>query len=401
MRNFNLLTIVFLCFMSLSIFGQDKWEPQTFVTGYVNTIAEHTDLKAWKDAKTNTGIGLSEVGFLASYKPLEKLELKTTLVYKHKVPDFQSMLVEAYGQYTLNRGLKIGAGKFLTPLSPVNVYFYAPLNPSGINPMIVSHHTLQPQSISGFQLSGAFGSDFEAGYNVTYGNYTTKAHILSGIIGLIGNEDGGSLTAGDIENENQDYELGGSARLYAKYGFASLGLNLFEGSRATLAYVELLYDENGVPTGERAVTRAPSKKRSFGVDAHLNFNDKLKINGEYWTGYNRTTDFTNNFDVNYEGYYGEAVYQAGIFSPFVRYEYVNDYVALFFPASPSTGAEASEAGVSIQSFGGGLAIRPIYELLVKLDYRRLETTNNATTAAVVGKDGEKINHLMVSVVLSF
>lgn len=401
----RIIYFLVLFFLVNNVLAQEEepteWKPNLFITGYVNTIAEFTDLEKWKEANNNIGIGLSEVGFLASYKPVEKLELKTTLVYKHKVPDIQSMLVEAYGQYKINEHLKIAAGKFLTPLSPVNVYFYAPVNPSGVNPMIVSHHTMQPQSISGFQLSGAFGTDIKTGYNLTYGNYTTKAHILSGIIGLLGYEDAAPLLSGGGVNEDQDYDLGGSARLYADFGPASFGINLFEGSRAKLAYVELVYDTNGVPTGERTSIYAPSSKRSFGIDAHLNINDKLKINAEYWTGYNRTTDFDDNFDVKYEGYYGELIYNTGIFKPYVRYEYVNDYVALFFPAPPATGAQASEAGVSIRSIGGGFAIRPLYELLIKMDYRNMETFNNETTETIVGTSGEKFNHLMLSVVISF
>ena len=68
--------------------------------------------------------------------------------------------------YTFNQKLQLGAGRFLTPLSPVNLYFYAPLNPSGVVPMLVSHHFLFPQSISGFQIAGLAdaGSNFKIGY---------------------------------------------------------------------------------------------------------------------------------------------------------------------------------------------------------------------------------------------
>ena len=144
-------------FFSLNTMAQSDWTPTKQITGYVNAVAEWTDLGTLKDLNKETGIGLSEAGFLASYKPLEKLELKTTLVYNHKMASFQDMLVEAYGIYSFSRGFKVGAGKFLTPLSPANVYFYAPVNPSGILPMMVSHHFLTPQSIAGIQFSGEFG----------------------------------------------------------------------------------------------------------------------------------------------------------------------------------------------------------------------------------------------------
>lgn len=402
------LMILIITF-GLNLKAQDEWTPRLHVTGYVNTIGEYTDFQPYVDENVNIGVGLSEVGFLASYKPLEKLEVKTTLVYSHQLADIQSMVVEAYGMYTYSEKLRIGAGKFLTPLSPINQYFYAPLNPSGVLPMIVSHHFLTPQSIAGLQVAGEFGADMKLGYNVTYGNYTTIGHIRSGIIGLMGAEDIGAL-APVLENEKQNYDLGGSARIYGNYNnLITLGLNYFQGTRATLIYTEIdIQDGELVGTGYMQ-----TRKNSVGVDFHLDVNSALKVNAEYWMATNNSKDKLSTIDPNtgmpgapeevkfkYKGYYGEVLYTVGTLTPFVRFEYVDDYNMLGKVAGADI--EAFRGNIKISSFGAGIAYRPIYEIMLKLDYRLINVNiNDALKNVGLGLDDDKYNHVMASVVVSF
>lgn len=360
MKKTLFITLLMYCFGGILAQDTDSnWEPQLHTTGYITTIAEYTDLESFVEAKKDIGIGLSEAGFLGSYKPLEKLELKTTLVYSHSVIDIQSLLVETYGIYTFNQKLKLGAGKFLTPLSPINQYFYAPLNPSGVLPMVVSHHFLTPQSISGMQVNGKFGeNNFQLGYNLTYGTYTSVGHIKSGIIKIMGQEDIGSP---ELENDKPVYFLGGSGRIYADYNRVfKIGLNVFGGTRASQAY-----------SSAGVVDFLDSRRRSYGVDAHLNLlEDKLKINGEYWFATNEGIDYDTRYE--YTGYYAEILFNTGKLTPFMRYEYVNDVKIPVYAQFPDNKLFNYEGETS--SLGAGLAYRPFYEILLKFDWRMLETT---------------------------
>lgn len=403
----------------LSVNAQD-WTPKAQVTGYVNAMAEWTDLSSMEEAGKEVGVGLAEAGFLASYRPIEKLELKTTLVYTHNMATFQDMLVEAYGKYSFNRGFEVSAGKFLTPLSPGNVYFFAPVNPSGIQPMLISHHFLTPQSISGLQLSGNFGEDFKAGYNLTYGYYTTLSHIKQGIIGLIGSEDQNTSIYGvHMENEKQNYDLGGSARVHATYkDFVSVGLNYFQGTRATqeFGYVSLA-------DMSLTLTNEASRKHSYGVDFHLDYNGMIKFNGEYWQGTNTTmaaypqpsSSLTTGELLSYKeepvqaelkGYYGEVIFSYGWFSPYVRYEYSEDYkvfgnLTMPQPDGSNVVFDTGMADVKLTSIGAGMAIRPLYEVMLKLDYRRINSTPNSVMQDGIGLTPESYNHFVASVIISF
>lgn len=389
--------------MYSAAFAQESgWEPKLHTTGYLTATAEYTDQKWFKEENKNVAVGLAEAGLLASYKPLEKLELKTTLVYSHQMVEFQSMLVEASAMYSFSKAFRVGTGKFLTPLSPINTYFYAPLNPSGTLPMLVAHHYLTPQSISGIQVAGAFGDDFGVEYNLTYGNYTTYAHDRGGVMGLIGNEDFAAIPErAHKTNDKQQYDLGGSARLAVDYKkMFSLGGNLFHGTRSTIGVGVI---DPAAPGGGYKLYPV-SRRVSYGVDAHLNlFDENLKVNGEYWVGSNKTTSLVDagaaeELTLDMDGYYAEAIYKIGKFSPFVRYESISDAKAIIYAKFPTM--LINEANVRASSVGGGIAYRPIYEVLIKADVRMLDINCDAGAEAVGGED-MKYLHTMLSAVFSF
>lgn len=385
------MLMAFAAITVLTVKAQDEWEPQTHITGYLNALVEYTDLDVYKDH--STGVGLSEAGFLASYKPLEKLEVKGTLVYTHHIKNLQELVVEAYGIYSFSDKLKVGAGRFLAPLSPVNTYFYAPLNISASLPMLVSHHIMVPQSISGFQVAGGFGSDLQINYNVTYGTYDNIGHPKNGILGILGQEEVAPL---DVNEGNTEYLLGGTARLAASYnGMLSLGLNYFDGTQASIL--------TGDPISGSLVTY-DAKKHSFGVDAHLTLGG-LKVNAEYWMGKQESNDAVQGFDpskgpekisAEMSAYYVEAMYEIGMFTPYIRYDFVED---VKIPPL----LEAPTAALSL-----GLAIRPIYETLFKLEYRSVNmdysgiAQDGLPAAGIPGNDFQtSYNHLLFSTVISF
>lgn len=410
MKKIMSLFLFFLVIQNIS-FAQDntEWKPYFHATGYVNTIAEYTDLDNGFEDKKSAGIGLSEAAFLASYKPLENLEFKGTFVYTHYIEDIQDLVVEAYGTYSFSDKFRISAGKYLTPLSPINQYFYAPLNPSASLPMVVSHHFLLPQSISGFQVSGEFGSDIKLGYNITYGHYLTLGHPRYGILGFQGREDIATYQFSlDEENKNtKEYLLGGSGRLYANFKeIVNIGFNYFDGRESTQPIQEL------TPAG--ASNRwVKANKYSVGLDLQLKLG-ALKINSEAWYGKQETNDdaITQQLSNDYSAFYGEAIYEAGIFSPYVRYDNINDIKGSIYMPYPDL--KLFDAELVTNAYTVGLAIRPIYELLLKLEYRYIDSQVNYSNVSIppalepvmpsenpLSITANTYNHFLMSLVLSF
>lgn len=397
--------------LSFSAFSQE-WEPQTHVTGYINAVAEWTDVE-FVDQKIfgsngfnkNYAIGLSEVGLLATYKPTENIEFKGTMVYTNYTFHVSQIFVEAYGMYHFNDLLKFGVGRFLTPLSPVNLYFYAPLNPSGAVPMLVSHHFMFPQSISGFQLNGEydFGS-VKAGYAGTLGSYPYINHFESGVLGLQAQEDShAGLGYYDTEADKINRYFCATGRGYAIINnMLTIGANYFTA------------DAQQVKQIGNSFKYYPSTKYTYGFDVHLDFHP-IKVNAEYWGGKQQTTKDgdkeleADGFDpkvINeYKGYYGEIIYNHDVFKPFVRYDYIQDITinGLGFPAEAIT---------------VGIAVRPRFETLIKLEYKTttaVRISDETRTNIHYAIDGDanfnpelpwtskeyKYNYLQLSFVLSF
>jgi hypothetical protein len=361
--------------------AQDEEETRTHFTGYVNAVAEYSDAV---NLKKDYAFGLSDIGFLASYKLNDKLEFKTTLVYSHFTFHVSQIFVEGYGQYTFNNSLKLGVGRFLTPLSPVNLYFYAPINPSGVLPMLVSHHFLFPQSISGFQLSGEteLGSSFKWGYNGTLGTYAYINHFESGILSIQAQEDSyPSFGYYDTEADKINNYLCGTARLYGIFNNAfTLGVNFFKADAQ-----QVTQNQSG------GFTYYPSRKYTYGIDAHLQVKN-IKVNGEYWGGKQETTAKTDailgsHTENDYEGYYGELIYDGNVFKPYVRYDFIKD-VTVNKVGLPTTAATI------------GVAVRPRFETLLKFEYKRVLATKITDVANRVYEDNN-YNYLQFSLVLSF
>lgn len=362
------LFVVSLLLVNVNLFSQDDWQPRTNVTGYLNTVFEysmHQDVSATGvDNEKHVGIGLAEAGLLVSYLPFENVELKVTTVYSPWVNSFQEYFIEMYGAYKINDNIRLAAGKFLTPLSPGNLYFYAPLNHSGSLPMVISHHFLFPQSISGLQVKGNYGDKFKIGFNLTYGSWQALAHQSNGILGILGQEELPpylGVRKGDIEEVAYPPKtfLGGTGRLSFDYdGIVSLGFNTFEGTKSQTPILALDGSVDFFAKGAR---------RTYGADFHLKVVG-LEFNAEYWLG-SENPEADSLTKLEYTGYYVEAIYSLGNFKPWVRYEYIEDAKGQFGYAHPMGAFDVGqqvEVGMNKLSFG--VAYRPTFSTTFKVEY---------------------------------
>jgi len=312
--------------------------------------------------------------------------------------------VEAYGTYTISEKLKLSGGKYLTPLSPVNQYFYAPLNPSASLPMVVSHHFLLPQSVSGFQVSGEFGETFKLGYNFTYGHYQSVGHPAAGIIGIQGAEDRAVLQT-DVSNVPMEYHLGGCFRVNFNYNdIVNLGLNYFDGRHSTQTVAE--FKNFAFSTFSTKATRFSS-----GVDFQLKLNN-FKLNSEYWYGEQKTTDLPVQIINEYSAFYSEMIFETGIFSPYARYDKISDLKATMFAPYPDV--ILFDANWHTDAYTIGVGIRPIYEVLLKLEYKYVDAEIDYSNENIptylqdqfppenpLNVTEDKYNYYLLSLVLSF
>jgi hypothetical protein len=379
MKTGRIFGTLFIVLLGTTVLAQDEWEKVTHFTGYVNAVAEYSDSK---NLKKDYAVGVSEIGFLATYKPSRNLEFKSTLVYSHYTFHVSQLFVEGYGMYHFNDGLKFGVGRFLTPLSPVNLYFYAPLNPSGVVPMLVSHHFLFPQSISGFQLGGNFepSANFKWGYNLSAGTYQYINHFESGVLSILSQEDSyPSFGYYDTEADKINNYLSATARLHITLNNKfTVGANYFTG------------DAQQVTQSEGRFIYYPSTKYTWGIDGHLTLSN-LKVNAEYWAGRQQTTpetdDIIGHIENSYEAYYAEAIYDGDVFKPFFRYDYIKDITV-------------NGVGLPTKAATIGIAVRPLFETLLKLEYKRI-LAREITDIGNQVYNNYNYNYMQMSFVLSF
>ncbi|TLX78124.1 hypothetical protein E9993_00115 [Labilibacter sediminis] len=336
------------------VLAQQEWEPQTHITGYLVTEMEWVGLD---NLKKDFGMGLGEAGFLASYKPLEKVEFKGTFVYKPGVLNIHEVIVEAYGMYKMDKAFNFGAGRFLTPLSPVNLYFYAPLNHSATTPLLVSHHAFFPQSLSGFQVNGVLGDVKSFEYNLTFGNYLNVHHRPSGVLNFHGLEESRIIfgdqfdLSGNVEDAI-DFPLGGTFRLaYNHNNWLTMGYNMFLGNSILTTYENF------------NIKYVDSYRKSFGTDIHVSVSD-FKFNAEYWFGEASSKEHSPELSEEYEGYYAELIYSKGKVTPFLKYDYINDIKLDAFRQ------DLTEKDNELSAFTMGMSYRPFFELMTKLEYKR-------------------------------
>jgi len=345
-RQFLLQLIFVFAIITGTVSAQEnvEWEPQTNITGYLATQFEYFD--GLKYFNREYGIALTEAGILASYKPLEKLEIKTVFVYR---PNFSidQMINEVNAEYSFGDFLKVKGGRFLTPLSPMNTYYYSPVNNSATLPMIITSHEFFPLNMNGISANGSFGDDFKIGYDAFLGGFYNTLWLQTGAVGLFGSENSyfAAVMNGDSSiifgsDANEDLQIGGGGHLTASYkDNIAVGFGIF----------------NSAETMENTQegTYWYFDKLSYGANLKLKFNT-LKLIGEYWQ---TTVSFSfagGTFESKYKGGFAELSNNFGKITPYVRYEYRS------VPVFPDD--------IDYSRYTVGINYKPIFETTIKLEY---------------------------------
>jgi hypothetical protein len=372
----ELFTVCVIAFLTLGIFNvnaQDQWEPRFYGTGYIVTEFEYANVDTF-ETRDQTALGLSEAAYCATYLPLQKLEIKGTFLYRNGVESVDKAIVEAYSNYSFNNALKVGLGRYLTPLSPTNHYFYAPLNNSATLPLLINHYMLFPQSFDGVKVSGEFGSKIKYGYTGIVGQYLSLGHNTTDLLDFQGSEEF-IVTTGDVLEEEISNPLGLAIRLNMNVNEVfKIGGNYFFGNSTTA----------DPKKGSDEVDYVDSKRNTFGADMSFVLNN-FNIKGEYWYGEKHTNKGEVDDEASYsDGYYAEASYQYKNVTPYIKYDYVHDV-----------------DNVNTIKYTAGLAYRPLFQTLFKVEYGKYNFDISDEMISTNGEVQDDIDLFIVSAVVSF
>ena len=342
------ITFAFAAVVSANMWGQEsEWEAQTRITGYIATEANYFhDLKGYD---RNYGVSLSEAGLLTSYQPTSNLIIKGVFVYR---PDMSvdQMINEANAQWKATDFLNVKVGRFLTPLSPMNTYYYAPVNNSATLPMIISHHEFFPLNMDGLSLNGVVGENIKADYDVFAGGFRNTLWLKTGALGLFGSEDNYFGKYQNIpysintEGTNSTSGFGGGAHIgFSWSDYLTVGGNVLK--TATQKIMADFY----LPTGTMSMS-LDMDRFIYGINFKAKYKT-LQLLGEVWKSDNIfTSDVTSRQYEHVDGSFFELSNNFGKLIPYVRYE------------------EHDAAEIIYERYTAGINYKPIFETTFKLEY---------------------------------
>ncbi|MCU4163731.1 hypothetical protein [Carboxylicivirga caseinilyticus] len=351
---------VTLIMLTNQIVAQATWEPQMKITGYISTEFNYfDDLKGYEN---NYGVALSEAGFLTNYKPIKDLTFKSVFVYR---PDFSfdQMLNEANIEYTASNQMNLKVGRFLTPLSPMNTYYYAPVNTSATLPVLISNHEFFPLNIDGLSINGSLGEEFKFNYDLFAGGYRNTTWMKTGAVGFFGDEVAyyktlvnSTYTVDPSYNNTYNIAFGGNAG-FSINDWAIIGASIFIPKKEIMP----IY----IPSMNATIHRE-SEKITYGMNFRFKYNN-TRIIGELWNG-DMTIDQDN---IDLQGSFIEVSQMINKVTPYARFE-----------------AQTTN-DIDFNRYTIGASYKPIFEATFKLEYINYQ------------HDAQNINGLVFAFIYSF
>lgn len=364
MQKLKIVAFAVLATMCGHIFSQDQeWEPQKQITGYVAVEGER--FFGLKGYDREWGMTLSEAGLLFSYQPTSSITLKSVVVY-HPTFNLDQCLNEASAEWKGADFFKVKVGRFLTPLSPMNTYYYAPVNNSVTLPMIISHHEIFPVNMDAVSVNGNIGDDFKVGYNVFSGGYRSSLWMKTGSTGFFGTEVDyfNSIKVPqyivDAEKYNTALSFATGAHVDFSYqDIITVGLNVFNGVDDKIDVQILAVAGNDTmrnpATGQFVYMPNTLDLQKFAYGTNLKFKlNNFQLLGEYWQNdmvFSKDMSGIRIFEqkVDVKGAFAEASYNINKLTPYARYEY-------------------HDANIEYERYTVGLNYKPIFEATFKLEY---------------------------------
>ncbi len=375
-------TLVFLLLFGLGnsfVKAQDFWEPITNITGYISTEFNYFDnLDGYE---VNYGTAVSEAGLLITYQPTSTLTLKSVFVYRPEF-EFDQMLNEAFGQLALSNELNFKVGRFLLPLSPMNTYYYAPVNTSATLPILITNHEFFPLNIDGVSINGDFGDEIKVRYDLFAGGYRNTTWLPTGAVGFFGGEvpyfkDQINSPYSIDRSYNNTYNTAWGGHIGVQYkSLIDLGASYFNPKKETLPVSVIIpadalfpgfpFTEDIIPTGFQRPT--------YGFNAKLHY-ENTKVVGELWRGNVELDPLVYEFqgnsvplspggDIDLEGSFVEVSHRINKFTPYARYE------------------DQLTDDIEYSRWTFGINYKPSFERTVKLEYLMYDHSSGSVQGAV-------------------
>ncbi len=329
------ILFILLVFVGVESANAQYFEPQTNITGYIATEFNYFDELDGFDV--NYGTSISEAGFLITYRPTEKMTLKSVFVYRPGYT-FDQMLNEAYGEIYVTGNLNVKVGRFLLPLSPMNTYYYAPVNTSATLPILITNHEFFPLNIDGISINGKVGDDLKFKYEVFAGGYRNTTWLPSGAVGFFGgevpyfkNQISSPYTIDGSYNDSYNVAAGISASVAYKTYF-EFGASYFKPRKEEVP-ISVFIPENALFDGfpaTQTVIEVGFERPTYGFNAKAQYGN-TKVVSELWKGelevdplvfafQGNAIPLTQGGDVDLEGSFVELSHRIEKFTPYVRYE---------------------------------------------------------------------------------
>lgn len=335
---------------------ETEWEPRVNITGYLSTEFDYFNVLEYFDREY--AFALSEAGVLINYEPTPRLTLKNVFVYR---PDFtfDQMLNELSGKYQVFDYFSLQAGRFLTPLSPMNTYYYAPVNNTATLPLIISHYEYFPLHIDGFSCSLNKGEEKSIKADLFIGGYRNVMWVNTGALKLFGYEDQYFKLLSSAEyllpDLNTKWNFGKGGHVCFEYKeLLKLGVSIFKGDETfdyELEEATLIMDSI---TGDIIETEAKEAtmvidKLSFGADITLRLRS-MKLLAEMWMT-NVDVDIFDEIQ-QFKGAFIECSEKINSWNltPYIRYEYHNADDLVY------------------SRYTGGINYRPSFATVFKCEY---------------------------------
>nr|WP_321454004.1 hypothetical protein [uncultured Carboxylicivirga sp.] len=339
MKRLEILTVILIMTIT-SVLGQEEaWEVRKQMTGYVATEFNYFDnLKGYdKDIAAS----VAEAGLLFNYQPLRNLTFKAVAVYRPNV-NIDQLINEINAEYKVNNYLNVKVGRFLTPLSPINTFYYAPVNVSATLPLITNLHQVFPLNMDALSLNGSIGNDFKFGYDVFAGGYRNSVNMKSGAMGFFGTESdyfenlNETQFSVDYDSFNSSLNFGGGGHIQASYkDVITLGFNMFKGQKEAIS----------ITLPQMGQFPSELQKEVWGVNFNFKHNN-LNVVAEWWD--NDMTIMDQTYDTS-----DALVIVSNTFNkvtPYIRYENHDAFDS------------------NIERYAGGINYKPIFETTLKLEY---------------------------------
>lgn len=359
--------------------AQTYWEPQTNITGYISTEFNYfDDIDGYR---VNYGTAVSEAGILITYQPTSNFTLKSVFVYRPEF-EFDQMLNEAFGQLSLSSKLNFKVGRFLLPLSPMNTYYYAPVNTSATLPILITNHEFFPLNIDGISVNGAFGSDLKVKYDVFAGGYRNTTWLPTGPIGFFGTEvpyfKGQINSPYSIDrsyNNTYNTAFGGSIAVAYKR-FVELGASYFNPKKERIP-LALTLPSNMIFAGSPPIDEVVPTglhRPTYGFNAKVQY-ENTKLVGELWRGnldidpivislQGNVIPLTQGGDVDLEGSFVELSHRVNKFTPYARYE------------------KQETDDIKYYRYTAGINYKPSFERTVKIEYMWYDHSSGAINGLI-------------------